>query len=128
MFRVSPSGNLIFSESVYNDIKFFLLKYSWFKMLCFCCTVKWLRYTYIYILFHILFIMVYHRVLNMVPCAVQQDLVYLSYMWQFASAHPKLRVQPPSLPLGNRRSVLYVCECVSILEICSSVSYFSFHQ
>ena len=37
--------------------------------------------TYIYIHFFIFFsIMVYHRVLNMVPCAVQQDLVHLSYV------------------------------------------------
>ena len=44
-------------------------------------------YTFFFILFSI---MVYHRILNIVPCAVQQDLVvYPSYI-QFASANPKL--------------------------------------
>ena len=34
----------------------------------------------IYTLFFIFFsIMVYHRMLNIVPCAIQQDLVYISY-------------------------------------------------
>ena len=37
-------------------------------------------YIYIYILFHILSIMVYHRVLNIVPCAIQEDLVYPFYI------------------------------------------------
>ena len=27
--------------------------------------------------FYILFFMVYHRILNIVPCAIQEDLVYL---------------------------------------------------
>ena len=29
--------------------KKFLLEYSWFAVLCFCCTAKWLSYTYIYV-------------------------------------------------------------------------------
>ena len=39
----------------------------------FCCTEKWFSYThtYIYILFYIFCIMVYHRILNIVLCAVQ---------------------------------------------------------
>ena len=60
---------------------------------------------------------VYHRVLNIVSCALQEDLVvYPSYIQQFASANPKLPVLPSltSLPLGNPKSVLYVCESVSV--------------
>ena len=44
----------------------------------FCCTVKWFIYIYMYIYIHIhifffiiFFIMVYHRILNIVPCAIQ---------------------------------------------------------
>ena len=41
--------------------------------------VTWFSYTYI--LFSIVFsIMVYHRILKLVPCAIQEDLVYSFYM------------------------------------------------
>ena len=36
----------------------------------FCCTLKWFSYTYVYNLF-IFSIMIYHRVLNIVPWAIQ---------------------------------------------------------
>ena len=35
----------------------------------YCCTAKWFSYTYIFI-FIFFSIMVYHRTLNMVPCAI----------------------------------------------------------
>ena len=35
---------------------------------------------YIYILFNILSIMVYYRVLNIVPCAIRYDLVFIHSM------------------------------------------------
>ena len=54
--------------------------------------------------------MVYHRILNIVPCTRQQDLVVCLYcIQQFASANPKL----PILPSLNK-SVLYVGQSVSI--------------
>ena len=38
----------------------------------FCCTEKWFSYTYIYVFFFIFFsLMVYYRILNIVPCAIQ---------------------------------------------------------
>ena len=41
----------------------------------FCCTAKWPSYTYTYILFLTLSpIMCYHKWLDIVPCAIQQDL------------------------------------------------------
>ena len=52
----------------------------------FFCTADRLDYTYIcmynlYILFHIVSIITYHRILTMIPCALQQDLVvYSSYV------------------------------------------------
>ena len=46
----------------------------------FRCTAKWFSYTHIYthiLTFSFIFfsIMVYHRILNIVPCAIQYDLV-----------------------------------------------------
>ena len=47
--------------------------------------------TYINIFFHIFSIMIYRRILDIVPCAIQQDLVaYPSCMCEFASGNPKL--------------------------------------
>ena len=53
--------------------KFILLKYNWFTMCTnFCYTEKWFMHIYIYAFFFIFFsIMVYHRMLRIVPCAVQ---------------------------------------------------------
>ena len=51
--------------------------------------------------------MVYHSILNIVPGAMQSDLVvYPSY--RIVPADPKLRIHPPphSLSLGTRKSVL----------------------
>ena len=48
-----PCRNLF---TMINFLNFFLLKDSWFTICVnFCCTAKWLSYTYIYILFYILF-------------------------------------------------------------------------
>ena len=54
----------------------------------------------IYTLFSIFFsIIVYHRVLTLLPCAVQEALVvYPVYTQWFASANPKLPFQPSPKP------------------------------
>ena len=78
---------------------------------------------YIYIFF---FIAVHHRTLNTVPCATQEDLAYLFYVWWFASAVSKLPVLPSSIPhLGN--PICSLCLWVCISQVCSFVSYFRFH-
>ena len=67
--------------------------------------------THVYILFHIFSIMVYHRILNTVPCAIQQGLViHLFYIYQSASANPQIPIQasPTHLLLGNHQSIFYV--------------------
>ena len=54
--------------------------------------------------------MVYTRMLNLVPCAIQADLVaYPSYTQQFTSFTPANSMLPvlslsPLLPFGNHRS------------------------
>ena len=70
----------------------------------------------VYLVFFIFFsITVSHRILNTVPCAVQQELVVYPFcIYQFASANPKLPCLPSSTPfcLGNHQSVLYVSDVV----------------
>ena len=47
----------------------------------FCYTAKWFGYTYTNIFFIFFSIMIYYRILNIVPCATQQGLVvYLFYI------------------------------------------------
>ena len=50
---------------------------------------------------YILSIFIYYRMLNMVPCAIQQDLFCPFYILQFASANLRLPVHPSPLPLAT---------------------------
>ena len=53
---------------------FFFLNWSIVDLQCcvsFRCKAKWFRYTYIYFFFIFFSNMVYHRILNIVPCAIQ---------------------------------------------------------
>ena len=87
-------------------------------------------YMNLYIHFIFFLILFYQRLLNMVSCAIQQDLVvYPSYIRQFASANPKLPVIPSPTPLSlvSHNSVLYVCASVSVSQICSFMQCFRFH-
>ena len=63
------------------------------------------------IFLHVLFHMVYHRILTAVPCVHSRTMLFI-HLYMDASANPKLRLHPsPSLhPLGNHKYVLYVCE------------------
>ena len=64
--------------------------------------------------------MVYPKKLDIVPYAIQWDLIaYLFYLLQFSPTNPKLLVHSTSspLPLGNQKSVLQVCESVSVIFI-----------
>ena len=62
-------------------------------------------------------IMIYLKILNIVPYTMEL-IVYPFYTKQYASADPKLPLHPsstPPTPLGNHKSVLYVCESGSVL-------------
>ena len=75
--------------------------------------------TFFFIFFSIT---VYHRILNVVPCALGPccfpTLLKNSLLTQIPN---------PSLPLGNHKSVFCVCESLFISQISSLVSYFRFH-
>ena len=92
------------------------------------CIQKWNIYIYFFILFYI---MVYYRILNIVPCAVQWGFpggsdgkesacnagypcsslfIHLTYN-SFQLLSPKFPTQLFSQPkFGNYKSVLYICE------------------
>ena len=90
---------------------------SWQCYVNFCCSAKWFSYTYICTLFFIFFsIIVYHRILNIVPCAACRILLFLHPMYN--SLHlliPNSQSNPPPAlsPLAtNPKSVPYVCNSV----------------
>ena len=78
--------NLCLSVSLRSlfSLKFILLKYSWFKMCSFILYSKLIHlyeYTHFFIFFSI---MVYHKILTIVPCAILYELVvYPSCIYQF---------------------------------------------
>ena len=85
-----------------------------------CCIAKGVRYmcVCVCIYFFTLFsTMVYQRILNIVPCAYGRTLFFIhSTHNSLYLLNPNSRSIPPQplLPLGNPKSVLYVCESVSV--------------
>ena len=75
--------------------------------------------THIYT-FKIFSIVVYHRILNIVLCAVQSNLVvYPFFVDMYNSLHLQTSIfhstpSPSPLPLGNLKSGLYVRESSSV--------------
>ena len=61
----------------------------------FCCTAKWFCYPYIYS-FPILSIIVYHKILDMVPCAIGQDMLFIHS--RHNSLHLLIPNSQPNLP------------------------------
>ena len=60
----------------------------------------------------------FYKILNIVPCAIQQVLVvYLFYIQQCVYVNPKPLIYPPLLatPFGNHKFVSYACESISVL-------------
>lgn len=56
----------------------------------FCCTAKRFSYTFFSKFFSI---MAYHKTLNMVSCATQQDLIYLFYIQQLTSVNLNICIE-----------------------------------
>ena len=107
-------------ERLYN----FLNLFYWSIVYLQCCinslcTAKCFSYTCMYIPFHILF----HYSLSqdieysslcyaVGPCCLSIPQVIVSICWPQT---PKLSLPHPHFPLGSYKSVLYVCESVSVL-------------
>ena len=70
--------------------------------------------------------MIYHRVVSVVLYAIQSNLVVYSSHRKYLRL-PIWSSQSTPPPLSNQKSILYVCESLSVLYISSLVSYFRFH-
>ena len=107
----------------WNFLTFILLKYSWFTMLVrFSYTAKWFSYIYLYLSIYI------HSFLYSFPWwfikeyRIEFSVLYTRTLLFIHSIYNSLNLlipksqsfTPPSLPLGNQKSVLYVCETVSV--------------
>ena len=71
--------------------------------------------TFFFIFFSV---MVHHRILNIVPCAISRTLLFIHSLCNslhLLIPNSQSTPLPPPLPLGNHKSVLYVCESVSVL-------------
>ena len=80
---------------------FYFFHYSWFTVFCQSSTVQQGDLvTYIYIIFLTLSsIMLHHRWLDIVPIAIQQDLMVYPFQVQyFASVNPRFPVHPTLSP------------------------------
>ena len=73
--------------------------------------------------------MVHHGIVNIAPCALQWDLVFILCVTVYTSQLqlPPLPLPSP-LPTGNYKSVLLWPQSVSVSQIDSFVSYFRFHM
>lgn len=76
--------------------------FDWQVCVKYCCTAKWFSYMCVYILFLNIFfsiVTVYHGILNIVLCALEQDLVaYPFCIWKFIFAGPNFPLHPSPSP------------------------------
>ena len=103
-------------------LTFFIWSIIDLQCLNFCCIAKWLSFIYVYITYSFIYFsysfLIYHRILNIVPC---RSLLFIHSI-KLASANPKPPIHPSHtlLPLGNHKTVLYVCGlyvCTTSLSI-----------
>ena len=75
-------------------------------------------------------ILVYHRMLDIVPCAVTAGLcLSIQYILVGICLSQTPNPSLPNLPpLGSHKFVLYVWKSVSVSEMCWFVLYFRFHM
>ena len=122
----------IFEEG-YRDYRnltqsLFFFNWSIVDLQCvnFCCTAKWFTYIFFFIFF---FFMVYYRILNIVLWLYSRTLLFIYFVYNclhLLVPNSWFIPLPPHFPIGNCKFVFYFCESVSLLEISSFVSFFSF--
>ena len=148
---VIPGIALLFLESVLKTSKMFMFckknleistsictgiffKFYWSIVNVQCCgnAVQWSdSVIHTSILFSFFFHIDYHRILGRAPCAYSRSLLASHSIYH--SVHmPIPNPSPPSPPVpcdpfGNHKVVLKVHDTVSIMQMSSFVSFFSFH-
>ena len=83
-----------------------------------CCIAKWIQlYAYMHSFFMLLSIVVYHRILNIVPCAICIRILLCIHSKCNSLHSPTQNSQSvyPHPCLDNHKSVLYVCEYFSFV-------------
>ena len=111
VFCYSELHSLAYKNTLINIYFFFLVKVQLiYSVVLISAVQQSASVIHIYILFIFFSIMVYHQLLNIAPCATQQNLViHPFYIYQFASSNShSISPSPLSpLPVGNHRSVLH---------------------
>ena len=135
LVQKSPAVNF---QNLFNYTKFKKNIYcSWFTMFCqflpYSKVTQSYIHIYIYTHTHILFSFFYHVLSQMIRYSSLRYTVgahWLSILNVIVCIY-HLQTPCPShslnLPLGNHKSVLHVCESVSVLYIVLSMPYFRFH-
>ena len=107
---------MIWTEGLWNmNVTFFFHFYvfiwSTVELQCcvnYCCTAKWLSYTFIFIFS----IMIYHKILNIVPVLYSYFVVYPFYICLFNLLIPNSQSTP--LPLPSLALISLFPACISV--------------
>ena len=112
-----PLGPSLTDQSLLLFLCFFFF-FNWsivgLQCVSFWCTAKWFSYTYvcIYIFFSI---MVYYRMLNIVPCAIRRTLLFIYFTFSslyLLISNSQFIPSSPPFPFSNRKFVFHVSESV----------------
>ena len=92
-------GGWVLFHHNWNSLNFFFFYWAIVDLqwwVHFCCTANWISCTYVYTLFFMFFsITLYQRILNIVPHALQQGLVYHPVFSNLRLLTPDFQSTPP---------------------------------
>ena len=113
----------IFFKKLYDHmyVCLFLFKCNWFTILCSFQLYNKVILLYIYLdmyisvySFHFFSIIVYYKILNIVPCAYSKSWLFIYFI--YSTGHLLIlysKFIPPYFLFGNCKFVFYVCESIS---------------
>ena len=101
--RMSESSRKVAGSLIPESAVFFLDFFYWNKVdlqrcVNFCCTARWLSYTYITFLFIFFSVMVYHKILKSSLCYRVGPCCYSRCVWNLRLLAPNSRLSLPSAP------------------------------
>ena len=106
---------------------FFLVKYSCLTMSCQLLLYSKVNQLHIYIypfFFGFPSHLGHHRALSRVPCAIQQVLIGYTQSCICVNPNvPNLSLLNTSFPPSNQKSVFYICDSISVLQMNSFVPF-----